>query len=37
MVVRGVVRAHQATAEDEVALVIIHRPGFGGLLLIRGL
>jgi DNA-directed RNA polymerase I subunit RPA49 len=37
MVVRGAVRAHQATAEDQVAKVIIHRSRLRGLLLILGL
>lgn len=36
MVVRGVVRAHQATAEDQVAMVIIHKSTLGGRLLIWG-
>ena len=36
MVVRGVVRAHQATVDDQVAMVIIPKSRLEGLLLIWG-
>jgi DNA-directed RNA polymerase I subunit RPA49 len=35
MVVRGVVRAHQATAEDQVSRVSLHRHGLMGIILIQ--